>query len=104
MNETIMLILAGGAGALLGALFFGGLWWTVRKGLSSTRPARWFLGGLLLRAGIVLAGFHILAGGRWQRLAACLLGFALARWLATRLARTRLEARPPPPQEVSHAP
>ena len=40
------------AGALLGAFFFGGLWWTVQKGVASERPALWFLGSLLLRTGI----------------------------------------------------
>ena len=29
MNETWILIWAGLAGAALGALFFGGLWWTI---------------------------------------------------------------------------
>jgi hypothetical protein len=42
MNETVILVLAGSAGLLLGAIFFGGLWWTVRKGLSSKRPALCF--------------------------------------------------------------
>jgi F1F0 ATPase subunit 2 len=28
-----------GTRVLLGVIFFGGLWWTVRKGLSSKRPA-----------------------------------------------------------------
>jgi hypothetical protein len=32
MNETVILVLAGCAGVLLGAIFFGGLWWTVQKG------------------------------------------------------------------------
>ena len=39
------------AGLVLGAIFFGGLWWTVRKGLSSQQPALWFLGSMLLRMG-----------------------------------------------------
>ena len=37
------------AGALLGVFFFGGLWWTVQKGVASERPAFWFLGSLLVR-------------------------------------------------------
>jgi F1F0 ATPase subunit 2 len=50
---------AGGvAGVLLGAIFFGGLWWTVRKGVSSKRPALCFFGSLLLRTSIALAGFY----------------------------------------------
>ena len=47
--------------ALLGAIFFGGLWWTVRKGVASRRPALWFLGSLLLRTSIALAGFYVVA-------------------------------------------
>ena len=59
MSDTLTLV----AGVcwrawLLGALFFGGLWWTVRKGVSSTQPALWFFGSLLLRTSIALAGFY----------------------------------------------
>ena len=39
MNEWLTLALAWMAGLLLGAIFFGGLWWTVRLGVASRRPA-----------------------------------------------------------------
>ncbi len=39
MNEIWGLVPALVTGVLLGAMFFGGLWWTVRKGVSSARPA-----------------------------------------------------------------
>ena len=68
------------AGVLLGAVFFGGLWWTVRKGVSSKRPALWFFGSLLLRMSIALAGFYFVSGGHWERLLVCLLGFVVARY------------------------
>ena len=48
-NETLMLVLACAAGGGLGAVFFGGLWWTVRKGVSSKQPALWFFASLLVR-------------------------------------------------------
>lgn len=83
MHESWTLALALMAGALLGAMFFGGLWWTVRKGISSPRPATWFLGSLLLRTGIILAGFYFISGGQADRLLACLLGFVIARFLVT---------------------
>ena len=86
MNEALILALAGLAGAGLGLMFFGGLWWTLRRGLVSPWPALWFLGGLLLRCGLVLAGFYAVSGGHWGRLLACLLGFAIARAAVTRLA------------------
>jgi F1F0 ATPase subunit 2 len=104
MNETVMLVLAGGAGVLLGAVFFGGLWWTVRKGVSSQRPALWFLGSMLVRTGIVVVGFYVVSGGAWQRLVAALLGFVIARLLVTRLTRSRLEARDSTAKEARHAP
>ena len=87
MNETATLILALPAGLLLGAIFFGGLWWTTRRGISSPGPAVWFFASFLLRTLIALAGFYFVAHGDWRRLTACLLGFLLARGLVTRLTR-----------------
>ena len=75
MNETLNLILALAAGFLLGVIFFGGLWWTVQKGLSSRQPALWFLGSLLLRTSTVMVGFYFTSGNHWERLLICLLGF-----------------------------
>ena len=90
MNETPTLVLAWMAGGLLGTIFFGGLWWTVRQGIRSRQPALWFLGSLLLRTGIVLAGLYFVADRHWERLLACLLGFVMARLAVTRLTRRNL--------------
>jgi F1F0 ATPase subunit 2 len=84
MNDAPALVAASLAGLLLGAIFFGGLWWTVRKGMMSARPALWFFGSLLLRASLVMVGFHFVGQGDWRRLAACLVGFVIARILITR--------------------
>ena len=103
MNETLALVLALVTGVLLGAMFFGGLWWTVRKGVLSKRPALWFFGSLLLRTSIALAGFYYIARGHWERLLVCLLGFIIARLIVTRL--TRAAEKPTYlAQEASHAP
>jgi F1F0 ATPase subunit 2 len=103
MNETLNLVLALVAGVLLGAIFFGGLWWTVSKGLSSRWPALWFFGSLLLRTSIALAGFYFVSGSHWERLLLCLLGFVISRLIVTRL--TRAAEKPTYlAQEVSHAP
>jgi F1F0 ATPase subunit 2 len=94
MNETLTLALAGLAGAALGAIFFGGLWWTVRRGVTSAQPAVWFLGSLLARMSIALAGFYFVARGDLKRLFVCLLGFVMARFIITWLTRpSSLEAR-----------
>lgn len=83
----IMLAPALAAGLLIGVVFFGGLWWTVKKGLSSSKPALWFAISLLIRLGIVVGGFYLVAGGSWQRLLACVAGFTAARFLILRMTR-----------------
>jgi F1F0 ATPase subunit 2 len=105
MNDILALALALCAGALLGAFFFGGLWWTVQKGVASDRPALWFLCSLLLRTGLILAAFYFVSQGHWLRLALCLLGFLIARVIIVkRLTRTPAEEKPPLEEEISNAP
>jgi F1F0 ATPase subunit 2 len=102
MNDLLPAILALPAGAALGFIFFGGLWWTVRKGLTSKWPALLFLGSLLLRAGVAVAGFYLVGHGHWERLLACLLGFIAARLIVTRLVRPA-EKTGLPPREADRA-
>jgi len=104
MNELLIGALAWLAGLLLGGIFFGGLWWTVRKSLSSQRPALWLLPSLLLRMSITLAGFYFVSDGHWQRWLLCLLGFIMARLIVTRLTRTSGEDQTRSVTETSHAP
>ena len=104
MNELLSPASALVTGVLLGAVFFGGLWWTVRQGVASKRVALWFLGSLLLRNGVVLAGFYFVAGGHWERLLLCLLGFFMARVAVTRLTRPSGEIHPFQAREGTRAP
>jgi F1F0 ATPase subunit 2 len=103
MTETLSLMLALLTGMVLGAIFFGGLWWTVRKCVSAKQPALWFFGSGLLRMTTVLAGFYFAAHGHWERLLVCLLGFVIARVIVTRLTRT-VEKPIYWTREASHAP
>jgi F1F0 ATPase subunit 2 len=80
--------LAALSGVLLGGIFFGGLWWTTRRGMLSTAPALWFSGSLLIRTIAALGGFYVVSQGEWSRLPACLLGFLLARSVIIRKMRT----------------
>lgn len=105
MNEAWTMALAWIAGSVLGTIFFGGLWWTVRKSVSSRQPALWVFGSLLLRMGIALAGFYFVSGGQLKRLIACILGFFLARMAVTWLTRLSAEnPKVPPAQVANHAP
>jgi len=88
MTETFSLLLAGLAGVALGILYFGGLWWTLRRALWARMPALWFMGSLLVRMAIALAGFYVVSDRHWERLLVCLMGFVMARLLVTRFTRT----------------
>ena len=104
MSDTLALALALLAGFLLGAFFFGGLWWTVQRGIGSDMPALWFLGSLLLRTGVIMAGFYFVAQNHWSRLVMCLLGFLIARVIVMkRLSRPPAEQPDPLEVETSSA-
>jgi F1F0 ATPase subunit 2 len=79
MNSTLALALALLSGVLLGVVFFGGLWWTVRHALLSPFPALWISASSLIRTVVALAGFYAASHAEWRRLLVCLLGFFLAR-------------------------
>ena len=104
MNELLTLALALVTGLLLGAIFFGGLWWTVIRAVSSQRPALWFFGSMLLRMSITLAGFYFVGGENWERWLLCLLGFILARIVVKWLTRAPVEHRNSRAPETSYAP
>lgn len=105
MNDTGALVLTALAGGALGAMYFGGLWWTVRRSLASPRPALWVFSSLLIRMALALAGFYWLGGGRWESMLACLVGFFVARALVIRTTRLPNESMGVVrPQESHHAP
>ena len=82
------------AGVALGACFFGGLWWTVQRGVSSKQPAMLFLGSLLLRTLLVVAGFYFVFRDDWRNLVASLAGFVVARTVMTRVLGPSTRAKP----------
>lgn len=84
MNEIINLLPALFAGAFLGIIFFGGLWLTVKKGLSSKKSALIFTLSFILRMAITLLGFYYVGGNSCQKMLICLVGFLIARTVITR--------------------
>ncbi len=81
MSEILNMILSFIGGMLLGTLFFGGLWFTVRKLTSSKMPALLVLSSFLFRVSIALLGFYFIGLGDWRKLVACMIGFIIARFV-----------------------
>ncbi len=80
MSDILYMILSFIAGLLLGTLFFGGLWFTVKKIVNAKMPVIWVISSFVFRVGITLVGFYYISFGNWQRLLICLLGFIIARY------------------------
>jgi len=86
----VQILISVTAGMLLGAVYFGGLWWTVARLPRSRHP--WLLVPLsaILRTAIVLAGmwlvgFQLGETNQLIRIAVCMAGFLISRFLVTRL-------------------
>ncbi len=86
MNFVADILLPFLGGGALGALFFGGLWMTVRRATRSARAPLLFAASSLLRMAAALAGMYWLTGARWEKLLPCVAGFYIARHAVTRLA------------------
>ena len=87
MSEFGVIAWALAVGMFLGILFFGGLWWTVHRGLTAANPAIWFGLSALLRMAIILAALYYIARSGWPSLLVCLCGLLIARVIVARLTR-----------------
>jgi F1F0 ATPase subunit 2 len=78
------------AGLGVGAFFYGGLWWTVRRLPTMRHPAGWLLTSFVLRAGVSLVGLYLIMAGDFRRLGVAMVGMLLARmFLINRLGGRR---------------
>lgn len=86
MTDVLALAVGLVAGAVLGLVFFGGLWWTTQRLATSPRPGLLLSVSLLVRVVVLAAGLLLLAqiGGGPLLLGA--VGLVAARIGLTRLA------------------
>jgi len=84
MNQAVLLSLAFGAGLVLGLVYFGGLWLTVRHLPRARRPGLLSVASLVVRLGLTLVAFYLVMGGRWERLLVALAGFLVMRTILVR--------------------
>lgn len=104
LSDILPYTLAWLIGLIIGGVFFGGLWWTVRVIMAGKRSATWLLGSLLLRMGIALTGFYLVARENWQYLVLSVVGFMMARAIVKWLTGLSADQRPPQASETKNAP
>ena len=79
------------AGIAISTFYFGGLWLTMRQIPRASQPQLLMAASFLGRIGVALLAFYLVAGGHWQRLVACFLGFLLLRTVLMRWQAGKLE-------------
>jgi F1F0 ATPase subunit 2 len=89
MNEILYMILVLAAGFLLGILFFGGLWLTVKKVGTSKSPALLVLGSFIVRIAIVVVGFYFIGAGNWRFMLMSFAGFLIGRFVMMRFTKLK---------------
>jgi F1F0 ATPase subunit 2 len=79
------LFFAAASGIVLGAVFYTGLWLTVRSIAVARHPLALTMGSLLFRFALALAGLLVVLNAEWQNAAAYLAGFIAARFAVSRV-------------------
>jgi F1F0 ATPase subunit 2 len=94
IQQGLGLLLAFLIGVLAGTVFFGGLWWTVRRLRAGPWLPVYLLTSFLLRMGAAVFLIFVAADGHWERLLACLVGLLLARAIWIRHVRRGTDPSP----------
>ncbi|HTZ41549.1 MAG TPA: ATP synthase subunit I [Syntrophales bacterium] len=88
MTDTAILMASLAAGAILGIVYFHGLWHTVVRLPDFKRPAWSMSWSYAARVVMAMSGFYVIMGGHLERLAMAMAGFILARqFLVRRMGR-----------------
>ncbi|HKL25314.1 MAG TPA: ATP synthase subunit I [Desulfuromonadales bacterium] len=88
--ETWHLMIALLAGSAIGFFYFGGLWLTVQRIPSSSRPQLLLVGSFFLRLFLSLAAFYLLVPWGWPAMAAALAGLIMIRQILIRIKKNKL--------------
>ena len=89
MTDFLPIALAGFVGVIAGLIFFGGLWFTTRRLLTSNCPAIWLLVSFTVRVFVMLGALYWVGRDHLPRMAACLVGFVIARIVMVYVTRER---------------
>ena len=94
MTEPSGWLLAASGGALLGLIYYAGLWLTLRRLPQRGHPALWVFGSFTLRLAVSAAGFYLILGPdrSLPRLGVALLAFIAVRVMLTRRLRPATES------------
>ena len=76
-------------GSILGLIYFGGLWFTVRRLTTVKHQAILMLGSFVIRNALMVIGFFPVIRQGWQTALICLAGFTVVRFILIRRVNVR---------------
>ena len=87
-----LLGLSTAGGVVIGLLYFGTLWWTVRRIRPAQHSAALVAASFLIRAALAAGALVLVSGGDPLPLLAAVAGFLIARTILIRTVRKPLQA------------
>ena len=91
MTDLSPIIFASFVGIIAGFIFFGGLWFTTQRLPTWKYPAVWVFGSFMVRASVMLSALYWVGKDHLPRMAACLVGFVIARMVMLYVTREKKE-------------
>ena len=94
MTEAVYLLYVAALcwGLLLGLLYFGGLWLTIRRLTAVKYQTLWILGSFVSRNLLAAIGFYPVVLQGWQPTLFCLLGFIVVRMTLSRRLKIKINS------------
>lgn len=102
-NDGLNWVIALVSGCVLGGVFYGGLFWTVRHLSSIRRLGVGLFVSFVLRTLGVLLGFYYVSGQNFARLLFCVFGFTVARYVVLAITREPVALHPRTRPGTDHA-
>ena|SRR3990167_3756955 len=99
----IEIALSFASGLLVGAAYFAGLWFTVRRLTGAGLAPVWLFASAIVRLALLIAALFWIVDDSWERLLAALAGIIAARWIAMRSVRVAKANGPIRPQTTGAA-
>ncbi len=85
--DAVQLTVAFLAGGVLGLLYFGGLWLTLRRIHRVRQPGLLLFASLVVRMAALVPAFYFVMAGQWESVVAALAGFLATRHIMIRRIR-----------------
>lgn len=102
MTTPAQFIAGGIVGAVASLIYFGGLWWTVRRLPTASNPSMVYLGSFLFRLAALMVGGYFLMQFGLPMFATAFVTFVVVRMMLTSVLGMKRRTAAAPNLELNH--